>query len=47
MDRQAAVKIVKDTFESPFDKGRFVNLTKNGLHPYDWTGRVRRVGSGG
>ncbi len=29
MDRQAAVKIVKDTFESPFDKGRLINLTKN------------------
>ncbi|MEQ4490372.1 MAG: Eco57I restriction-modification methylase domain-containing protein [Dehalococcoides mccartyi] len=29
MDRQAAVKIVKETFESPFDKGRFINLAKN------------------
>ena len=29
MDRQAAVKIIKDTFESPFDKGRFINLSKN------------------
>ena len=29
MDRQAAVKIIKDTFESPFDKGQFINLSKN------------------
>jgi len=29
MDRQAAVKIIRDTFESPFDKGRFINLSKN------------------
>jgi hypothetical protein len=29
LDRQAAVKIVKETFESPFDKGRFINLAKN------------------
>ena len=29
MDRQAAVKIIKDTFESSFDKGQFINLSKN------------------
>jgi hypothetical protein len=29
MDRQAAVKIIKDTFENPFDKGKFINLSKN------------------
>ena len=29
MEKQAAVKIIKDTFENPFDKGRFINLSKN------------------
>lgn len=29
MDRQAAVKIIRDTFESSFDKGRFINFSKN------------------
>jgi len=29
LDRQAVVKLVKETFENPFDKGRFINLTKN------------------
>ena len=29
MDRQAAVRIIKDTFEKSFDKGRFVNFSKN------------------
>jgi len=29
MDRQAAVKIINDTFESSFDKGQFINLSKN------------------
>jgi len=29
MDRQSAIKIIKDTFESSFDKGRFTNLSKN------------------
>jgi len=29
MDRQSAVRIIKDTFESSFDKGRFINLSKN------------------
>jgi type I restriction-modification system DNA methylase subunit len=29
MDRQAAVKVIKDTFENSFDKGRFINLSKN------------------
>jgi hypothetical protein len=29
MERPAAVKIIKDTFESSFDKGRFINLSKN------------------
>ncbi len=29
MDKQSAVKIIKDTFESSFDKARFINLSKN------------------
>ena len=29
MDRQAAAKIIRDTFEKPFDKGRFINFSKN------------------
>jgi len=29
MDRQTAVKIIKETFESPFEKEHFVNLCKN------------------
>jgi len=29
MDKQAAVKIIRDTFESSFDKGRFINFSKN------------------
>jgi len=29
VDKQAATKIIKDTFENPFDKGRFINLSKN------------------
>lgn len=29
MDRQAAVKIIRDTFEKPFDKGRFITFSKN------------------
>lgn len=29
MDKQAAAKIIRDTFESSFDKGRFINFSKN------------------
>jgi len=29
MDRSSAVKLIRDTFENSFDKGRFVNLSKN------------------
>ena len=29
MDRQAAVKTIKDTFEKSFDKGQFINFSKN------------------
>jgi len=29
MDKQSAVKIIRDTFEKPFDKGQFVYFIKN------------------
>jgi type I restriction-modification system DNA methylase subunit len=29
MEKQAAIKIIKDTFENPFEKGQFINLSKN------------------
>jgi len=29
LDRQAAVKTIKDTFEKSFDKGQFINFSKN------------------
>ncbi len=29
MDKQAAAKIIRDTFEKPFDKGRFITFSKN------------------
>ena len=29
MDRPAAVKLIRDTFENSFDKGSFINLSKN------------------
>jgi hypothetical protein len=29
MDKQQAQDIVRDTFESPFDKGRFIGFVKN------------------
>jgi len=37
MDKQAAVRIIKDTFESPFDKLRFVYFIKNLLNKIDET----------
>jgi hypothetical protein len=37
MDKQAAVRIVKDTFENPFDKAHFVNLAKNLFKTLDTT----------
>ena len=37
MDKQAAGKIIRDTFESPFDKGRFVHFVKNLLNKIDET----------
>jgi len=35
MDGKTATNIVKDTFEQPFDKGRFVYFTKNLLNFFD------------
>jgi len=35
MDKQAAIKIIRDTFENPFDKGRFVHFAKNLLNKID------------
>ena len=29
MNKQAAEKIIRDTFESPFDKGRFVHCCRD------------------
>ena len=29
MDRPAAVKLIRDTFENSFDRGSFINLSKN------------------
>ena len=35
MDRQAAAKIIRDTFERPFDRGQFVSFTRNLLNHFD------------
>jgi hypothetical protein len=35
MDRQTAAKIIKDTFERPFDRGQFVYFTRNLLNHLD------------
>ena len=35
MDKQAAAKIIKDTFERPFDRGQFVSFTRNLLNHFD------------
>jgi len=37
MDKQTAVGIIRDTFESPFDKARFVYFIKNLLNKIDET----------
>ena len=36
MDREQAKELIRDTFESPFDKGRFVNFIKNLLNTIDY-----------
>ena len=35
MDKQSAVKLIRETFENPFDKVRFTNLCKNLLKHLD------------
>ena len=37
MDRQQAKHIIKETFENPFHKGRFVRFVKNLLNSFDET----------
>lgn len=37
MDKQAAAKIIRDTFESPFDKGQFAHFVGNLLNKIDET----------
>ena len=37
MDKQQAQNIIKDTFENPFDKERFVGFVKNLLNTFDET----------
>ena len=37
MDKQSAAKIIRDTFQNPFDKGRFVHFAKNLLNRIDET----------
>jgi type I restriction-modification system DNA methylase subunit len=45
MDRQAAVKIIKDTFESSFDKGQFIKFSKNLLKHVDESGNFTYSGN--
>lgn len=35
IDKQAATRIIKDTFEEPFDKGRFIHFARNLLNFLD------------
>lgn len=35
MNKQAAINLVKDTFEHPYDRDRFVTLSKNILHSFE------------
>src|SRR3990172_12588598 len=47
MDKQQAQDIIKDTFENPFDKGRFVAFIKNFLNsveeaPFSYKGNLIR-----
>ncbi|MFA5439477.1 Eco57I restriction-modification methylase domain-containing protein, partial [Dehalococcoides sp.] len=45
MDRNTAIKIVKDTLESPFDKGRFIKLSKNLFKNLDVSGNFLWAGN--
>lgn len=44
MDKQQAVNIVKETFESPFEKGRFTKFVKNLLNKYEQA-EITRTGN--
>jgi len=35
MDKQQAIDLVKETFESPFERGRFIKFVKNLLNEFD------------
>lgn len=35
MNKQTAVNLVKDTFESPYDRDRFLNFSRNLLHSFE------------
>jgi hypothetical protein len=45
MDKQAAVRLVKETFENPFDKARFTNLVKNLFKTLDTAGNFQWAGN--
>jgi len=53
--REIDIKAYKTSDQTPDDESikpyslcvALIIECKSGLHPYDWTGRVRRVGSGG
>jgi len=45
MDRQAAAKIIRDTFENPFDKGQFVHFSRNLLNHIDDSSNFTYQGS--
>ncbi len=45
MDRPTAAKMIKDTFESPFDKGQFINLSKNLFKHLDVSGNFLWAGN--
>jgi len=45
MDTQAAARIIKDTFENSFDKGRFINLSKNLFKHLDVSGNFLWAGN--
>jgi hypothetical protein len=45
MDKQAAVRLVKETFENPFEKTRFIQLTKNLFKTLDTSGNFLWAGN--
>ena len=44
MDKQQAINIVKETFETPFEKGRFKKFVKNLLNQYE-DAEITRIGN--